>query len=298
VIELALLYIAQLMVFIIPRQKFLMSAHSGLPKSYKALVADNLPKLEQRKSHKSVQSAHLRIYGICLSLAVCIFMALIQQNIFNADFASPYTTYDAIVKVLMAYLQLATCISLPLFVLLQSALQSKRTGKSIVACCKSFESLVQIPLFYFLILDLIPLVTLIQLSLGNAILSPDLATSFAMTAAIQAIYPLLIFGVLRNAHRTTTLLNLNIRNPVQYFRHGFSLRNLEYNLFLSNTTVDLHSLDSKPDSFVIKLTEIAAATGHMDKAEIISEYLVERQQSRTCSSPASSAAKIEPPNED
>ncbi len=265
-----------LIPFLVPRLNPLFYSRKNEPLWIKPslTVSAVLPVLT---ANRSVQMAYLRIYGLCLTAALCLFSVFISLNFWHYSFPGQNESYVQATEILIAYLLLAAGVISPLFYWLQAVLQHQRSGNSIRVCCFGLQPIQQLALFCYLLLVLGPFVEVVKLLFGFSSFRPDLVLGFSLMGAAYAIVPLVAFTLIADGRRRFALLDIRPTGMKSMLSNNFSLKNRIHHQVLNNREFSLDLLEGKPDADIITLIDIAKSTGHFEKAELMSKYLLERQ---------------------
>ncbi|CAN5460470.1 hypothetical protein BH11CYA1_BH11CYA1_00590 [soil metagenome] len=273
------LYTAQIGVFAItylipPLNLTYSSKKNGLV----PLTSSTVSTAINLKPNKSVLTAYIRIYLLCLTSIACLFSYFATLNFWHGDFHGGEASFLLASKTLFAYLKLSAALVFPFFFLLQALIQQRRSGRPISDCCISLQSIQQVALYCFLFLNVVPLSELAKLTLGLSNLQHDLVELLVAWGAADAIMPIAVLSILVHMKRAMAMHNIQIPSFKSFLTYGFSMKNREYNLMVSDADFSVDELEGKSDSFVSKLVDVAWHIGNREKAELISNYLVERQK--------------------
>lgn len=227
-------------------------------------------------ANRSVKMAYLRIYGLCLTLAVSLFSILVALNFGHGGLLGDNDFTMFVRQTLMGYLVLSVAVVSPLFYWLQVVLQHQRSGKSIRSCCLGLQPIHQLALFSYLLFNIMPLVEVAKSFLGVSSFQPDLMPYFMLWGAAYALVPLIAFMLIGDTRRSLALLNIRPTGMKSMLSSSFSLKNRVHHQVLNNREFSLDLLEGKPDDEIITLIEIAKSSGHFEKAEQMSKYLLER----------------------
>ncbi len=228
-------------------------------------------------ANRSVKIAYLRIYGLCLTLAVSLFSIFVALNFGHGGFLGDNDFTMFVRQTLMGYLVLSVGVVSPLFYWLEVVLQHQRSGKSIRSCCLGLQPIQQLALFSYLLFNIMPLVEVVKSFLGVSSFQPDLMPYFMLWGAAYALVPLIAFTLIGDSRRSLALLNIRPTGMKSMLSNNFSLNNRGHYQVLNNREFSLDLLEGKSDADVITLIDIAKSSGHFEKAEQMSKYLLERQ---------------------
>jgi hypothetical protein len=228
-------------------------------------------------ANRSVKIAYLRIYCLCLTLVVCLFSIFVALNYGHGGFLGDNDFTMFVRQTLMGYLVLSVGVVSPLFYWLQAVLQHQRSGKSIRACCLGLQPIQQLALFSYLLFNIMPLVEVVKSFLGVSSFQPDLMPYFMLWGAVYALVPLVAFTIIDDNRRRFAVLNIRPTGMKSMLSNNFSLKNRIHHQVLNNREFSLDLLEGKPDADIITLIDIAKSSGHFEKAEQMSKYLLERQ---------------------
>ena len=151
------------------------------------------------------------------------------------------------------------------------------SGKSIRSCCLGLQPIQQLALFSYLLFNIMPLVEVVKSFLGVSSFQPDLMPYFMLWGAAYALVPLIAFTLIGDSRRSLALLNIRPTGMKSMLSNNFSLNNRGHHQVLNNREFSLDLLEGKSDADVITLIDIAKSSGHFEKAEQMSKYLLERQ---------------------
>lgn len=233
------------------------------------------------RPNNSVLIAYAKIYLLSLTIVTGLFSYFAALNFWHGDFLSGDAMVLPSKHILLAYLKLSAGLVFPLFFLLQVMIQRRRSGRAIFDCGISLQSIEHSALYCYLVLNIVPLLELAKLGLGLSGFQPFLIRSFVLWGAVEAICPIIVVMLVATFKRTSAAYNLHIPNLRSLLTYGFSLKNREYNLMVSDSDFTVDQLEDKPDNFVIKLIDVAWHLGDREKAELISNYLVMRQKAES-----------------
>ncbi len=99
---------------------------------------------------------------------------------------------------------------------------------------------------------------------------------FMLWGAVYALVSLVAFTIIDDNRRRFAVLNIRPTGMKSMLSNNFSLKNRIHHQVLNNREFSLDLLEGKPDADIITLIDIAKSSGHFEKAEQMSKYLLER----------------------
>jgi hypothetical protein len=269
-----------------------------------AIAAERLDSSPIRLQGKPVQIAQLRIYGFCIALAMCLFSLFSALNFWRGYFPFPSSETVAGGHTLIAYVWLTLGLITPLFYALQVALERVITRESIRQCCLAFQPILHLLFFTTALFYILPLVEAVKLTLGLSSLHIDVVRFFIALSAVIGIWPVLPIFIMvffkssyigagfreigskdfifrqpfLNAPLCPILFTVLLSLPSSRASlKGMRTKDLIFQIqFLNAQDFSLELLESKPDQDIDTLIAVARFSRNMEKAELISNYLLNR----------------------
>lgn len=206
----------------------------------------------------------LKIYGLCLGLAGILFCLLNSLNPLRAPIEleiHKWTIWSGLS--LLSYVAVCISMVMPFFHLLQGAFNQRFLHKSNLHFSK-FEHML---LFCTVALYVLPLFEALRFSLGYSPFPAWLVKDIFRVCVAFSTFPLSLLGVL-------------ISFKPGFYGPEFKGVNreqiLSYIEFLKDRNFDPAQLEQNPDHEIITIIAVAKQIGDLDKAELLSETLMNR----------------------
>ena len=221
--------------------------------------------------NKSVQLAQFKIYAlssVVVAVLFCTFSALNFWPMPNPGSTSPAVEGG---RIMLAYLNLSIGLALPLFFCLQVALKQKIQSATFRSCMFTAQPFLHLLIFIAASQLTIPWLEVPKAVLGQSILNPEGVAFFLSMAAGNCILPGVCFWT----------LNLLKLPSARYSFAGVSYKDLFRNqYFLEADDFSIAMLESKTDSEITFLIELANYAGNIEQADAISQYLLARHTTK------------------
>lgn len=220
---------------------------------------------------KAAKYSQLRIYSGCLFLTIILFVAFSMANFLAGWFSTPADETVAMGRTLMVYLGLSVALVSPIFYIFQACLERDTKGKMLKTCLwGSLQPLMHFFIFCAVLLYFLPLIELAKLSLGLSNIPSEGVYFFICTSSIYGIFPFaayLVISILRSSPAFYVYFDKS---------ESFDLVREQQKLLLQQN-FSLAMLDDKSDDYIITLSKVAKGSGDLERANEITNYLVERK---------------------
>lgn len=219
------------------------------------------------KVSKATQ-AQLRIYGLCLTLSTFLQSIFTVLNFWHAPMQSTYGKFLPTILVMLSYQLLSIAIVSPLFISLQ--LELNRRLSAISSAPRSQKKYVlQILLFIVIACVILPILEGARVALGLSGTPEWVARDlFRLSIAVSTV-PTAALGFFIAFIRPKELRKLKDSE----FR--------SYKSLLEEDNFQLLHLEKQTDEEIIKIISVANHMGELDKADVLSNELLNRHSSHT-----------------
>ncbi len=207
--------------------------------------------------------AQLRIYGLCLTIAMILQTVFISLNFWHASMHFVYGKILPSPIIMLGYQLLSMAMVSPLFVGLQVEL-NRRFNANSLAKRSHMQSVVQILLFSVIAFLVLPICEAARVSLGLSgtpewLVRDLFGVSIALSTIPSAALALSIVFILPEGLKRLKASEIQ-----------------SYKNFLKEENFHVSLLEEKADEEVNKIITVANHFGELDKAEVLSSVLLKR----------------------
>lgn len=230
------------------------------------LLADRPIQHPALRRHSEVY-AQFRVYGLSLVVAAILCSVFTVVNFWHASLQFTIDGLLPSLLILSGYVLLGTAASLLVFLPLQLALQQRLTLPSQRGLI-GWSVMTNVLLFFVVAMVALPVFCCFESSLGILPLSELLAKDVFRIGVALSTIPSSLLGMM------TALGPLKCRGSLSFQR----MRELQsYAPFLKNENFDIALISEKADRDIDNMIELAKFQGQLDKADLLSRILLEKQ---------------------